>query len=133
MAIDRKDLLAWLRDYCNQDFNDSVDDWIDETEYKIGDYVVADNDHVYKSKTNHTANDDPPPANETDWDYTEETVPAGIRVALDKLEEYMKVDLSIQSETLGDYSRTYSLATNWANFPPHIRSMLRPYRKVGFA
>ncbi len=133
MAIERKDLVLWVRDYCRQDFYDPAEEWEDATEYEIGDYVVGTNTHTFKAKTKHTSNKNPPPTNTTDWDYTEETLPGGVRIALDKVTEYLEVDLAKQSERLGDYSVTYSLATNWAAFPPHIKGLLQPYRRVSFS
>ena len=128
----RKDLLDYIRAYCNQSFYGDVVAWADETEYEIGDIVIAPDTHTYKSETEHTSNDNPPPDNETDWEYTEETLPGGVRQALAKMEEFMSNDMAKQSESLGDYSVTFSSATNWGNWPPHIGRVLQPYRKVGF-
>ena len=133
MSIERKDVLMWVRAYCRDDFYGDAVAWEDDNAYEIGDIVIADDTHTYIAKTDHTSNDDPPPDNTTDWEYTEKTLPGGIRIALDKMAEFLDVDLAIQSEALGDYSKTYSLATNWANLPPHIRHILLPYRRVTFA
>jgi len=58
-----------------------------------------------------------------------EQLPAGITLAIDKIWEFaVKGDLSKQSETLGDYSVTYSHATNWANWPSSIFKMVNNYR-----
>ncbi len=61
-----------------------------------------------------------------DW----EELPAGIQLAVNKIYEYIiKTDMSKQSESLGDYSVTYAVATNWADFPPPIKKLLAPYRR----
>ena len=126
----RKDLTEWIRDYCRKDFYGDAVVWKHDEDYEIGDIVVGDDRHTYKALTAHTSNNNPPPDNVTDWEYTEETLPAGIKIALTRIEEYMSVNMAVQSESLGDYSVTYSLATNFDKLPPPIRSLLTPYRSI---
>ena len=124
---DRKELLDYIRAYCNQKFYGDAVAWVDETEYKAGDIVIANDTHTYKSKTEHTADDNPPPDNETDWEYTEDTLPGGVKLALNEMESYDGQGQSVKSESLGDYS-----VTHWDTLPSKVVSYLKPYRKVGF-
>lgn len=61
--------------------------------------------------------------------YYRVTFPGGVKIAVAKAIEYISVNLALQSESLGDYKVVYSLATNWNDFPPHVRNLLRPYRR----
>ena len=103
----RQDLLEWVRQYCNQNFYGEAEPWEDEEEYEVGDLVIGENSHVFVALTDHTAADDPPPDNVTDWEYTETTLPGGVRVFLTKAEEYFAAQGGISSESLGDYSISY--------------------------
>ena len=120
----RKDLTEWIRDYCRKDFYGNSARWADATGYEIGDIVVGEDGHTYKALTDHTSADNPPPDNVTDWVYTEETLPGGIVLALNKLEVY-EAQQPIKSESLGDYSVTYT-----DTLPPHIKSKLATYRSI---
>ncbi len=120
----RLNLLEWIRDYCNDGFYGDAVGWKDDTDYEIGDLVIGDDTHVYRAITDHTSNDDPPPDNTTDWLYTEETLPGGIVLALNKLEVY-EAQNPIKGESLGDYSVQYA-----EGLPPHIKSKLTTYRSM---
>ncbi len=119
----RKNLLEWVREYCRKKFYGDAVKWVHDTDYEIGDLVIGTDNHVYRSLTLHTSNNNPPPANTTDWVYTEETLPGGVKLALDKLEVF-NAQSPVKSESLGDYSVTYSDT----GLPAHIKSMLTPYR-----
>ena len=126
----RKDLTEWIRDYCRKDFYGDAVAWVHDEDYKIGDIVVGTDRHTYKALTAHTSNNNPPPDNVTDWEYTEETLPGGIRIALDKLVELYSNDQSIQQESLGDYSVAYLNLSYQNKFPHHITGLLSEYRSI---
>ena len=120
----RKDLTEWIRDYCRKDFYGDAVAWVHDEDYEIGDIVVGADRHTYKALTAHTSNNNPPPDNVTDWEYTEETLPGGIVLALNKLEAY-EAQQPVKSESLGDYSVSYE-----DGLPPAIKSRLNTYRSI---
>ena len=120
----RKDLTEWIRDYCRKDFYGDAVAWVHDEDYEIGDIVVGTDRHTYKALTTHTSNNNPPPDNVTDWEYTEETLPGGIVLALNKLEVY-EAQQPVKSESLGDYSVSYE-----DGLPPAIKSRLNTYRSI---
>ena len=123
----RKELLDYIRAYCNQKFYGDAVAWVHDEDYEIGDIVVGDDRHTYKALTAHTSNNNPPPDNVTDWEYTEETLPGGVKLALSEMESYDGQGQPVKSESLGDYS-----VTHWDTLPSKVVSYLTPYREVGF-
>ena len=120
----RMNLLDWIRSYCRQNFHGNAKKWEDATDYAIGDLVVGTDNHVYKSLTVHTSNKNGPPPASANWAYTEETLPGGIILALDKLEIH-EAQQPVKSESLGDYSVSYE-----DGLPPAIKSKLTTYRSM---
>lgn len=58
-------------------------------------------------------------------------LPGGIKIAVVKMIQMAQIDAARQSESLGDWSATYSHATNVDKLPPTIRSFLNTYRRAG--